>query len=164
MIQLIFNLLMESKLITVMTPRISCLMLHDLIASIQMRLTMNFLIKSICSLELSILDTGPMFLILRKNLLNQDSSMYTPGNSMTKHSHSQESDDMNTFKRTWTCLNISKTTLIRTLVTQFIWKISLELQTQLEIIFWLNITMVSLMTQLIMIQKLKMIENKPVIF
>merc|ERR1712010_183706 len=49
---------------------------------------------------------------------------FTHGNSLTNHSHSQDSEDTNSFKRTWTCLSTSKTTSTPTSPTQLTLPIS----------------------------------------
>merc|ERR1712083_1032667 len=83
----------------------------------------------------------------RPRVVLHQSSKYTPGNSSTRHSPSQELEDMHTFKRTWTCSSTSKTTLTPILATQSTWPTSSRLPTPSRRTLTPNITTVNSLTQ-----------------
>merc|ERR1712025_1560592 len=70
-----------------------------------------------------------------------------PGNFLTKPSHSQESEDINSSKKTWTCSSTSKITLTPTLLTLSTLLTSLRLERPLLPTWPTNTTTVNSLTQ-----------------
>merc|ERR1719453_2495863 len=108
------------------------------------------------------LDTGPTSSTLpvpsRKRAVQHQSSKYTPGNSSTNPSPSQELEDTHTFKRTWTCSSTSKITLTPTLATQSTWPTSSRSPTPSRKTSTPSTTTVNSLTQPLMLTRRKMSE------
>jgi len=134
-------------------------------ASTLMRLRKSSTTKWTCSQELLTHSTGLTFwtspVNWRRTLVLPQSSAFTLTSYMTRPSPSQESEDTDSFRITWTCSSTSRTTSTLTSATPSWWRTSSELPTPSDPTSMVSTTMVSSPIQLPSIQRFKVLHHQP---